>query len=279
MDQKNVKPVIVSILWVQVRRLHTKRAETLTKALRSPKDEHSLVERTAQKQRDLRDHILAQPADKFAGKPWDLVREIENFANERRLPMIFRGAKIATAKEALTALEPKPKVLVEFGTFVGTSAIAWAAMLQEFHGQAAEGVKIFTFEFDEGVAAIARDLIRVAGLSDVIEVFVGPGAESLKKLHAEGRVKPGEVDVVFIDHWEDCYLPDLKLCEELKLFHVGSVAIADNTDFPGAPDYLEYVKSSSKYDSKSLEASSGHGPVSTFMTGRDSFWNIIGARH
>lgn len=179
--------------------------------------------------------------------------------------MIFRSAKITTSKAELAAMEPKPKVVVEFGTFVGTSAIAWGAMLQEFHGADAKDIKVFTFEFDPAVAAIARSLIKAAGMQDVIEVLVGAGAESLKKLHAEGRVKAGQVDVVFIDHWEKYYLPDLKLCEELQLFHVGSLALADNTDMPGAPDYLAHVKKGgegpTKYESRSLQSESSHGPV------------------
>lgn len=179
--------------------------------------------------------------------------------------MIFRGEKITISKEALAAMEPPPKVILEFGTFVGTSAIAWGAMLKEFNANAKD-VKVYTFEFDPGVAATARDLIKAAGLQDVIEVLVGPGADSLKKLHAEGRVRSGEVDMVFIDHWEQYYLPDLKLCEELKLFHVGSLVIADNTDMPGAPDYLEYVKKGGdgpiKYESQSLHSGDTEGPVS-----------------
>lgn len=181
--------------------------------------------------------------------------------------MVFRSAKIATSKDALAAMAPpKPKVVVEFGTFVGTSAIAWAAMLQEFHGADAADIKVFTFEFSPDAAAVARDLIRAAGLDGVVEVLVGAGADSLRKLHAEGRVQPGKVDVVFIDHWEECYLPDLKLVEELKLLHVGSLVLADNTDFPGAPDYLAYVKKGGegpvKFESRSLQSESKGGPVS-----------------
>ncbi|KAJ4416096.1 hypothetical protein N0V82_006940 [Gnomoniopsis sp. IMI 355080] len=228
-------------------------------------DQHAgnLVDQSAQLQQDLRTHILAQPADKFAGKPWDLIREIEDFATEKGLRMIYRSDKITTSKDALATMDPKPKVVVEFGTFVGTSAIAWAAMLQEFHGKDAEDIKVFTFEFSPEAAAVARDLIKAAALDNIIEVLVGAGADSLKKLHAEGRVKPGHVDVVFIDHWEKHYLPDLKLVEELKLFHVGSLALADNTDMPGAPDYLAYVKKggegSVKYESQSLQSVSTSG--------------------
>ncbi|KAF3769555.1 hypothetical protein M406DRAFT_104977 [Cryphonectria parasitica EP155] len=226
--------------------------------------EGSILERSKEQQQQLREHILSQPAGKYVGKPWDLIQDIEAFATEKRLPMIFKSAKIQTSKGVLAALDPKPKTVVEFGTFVGTSAIAWAAMLQEFNGADAQDIKVFTFEFDESVAAVARDIIKTAGLDKIIEVHVGPGSESLKKLHAEGRVQQGQLDVVFIDHWEKHYLPDLKLCEELKLFHAGSVALADNTDMPGAPDYLAYVKKGGdgpvKYESESLVSQNERGP-------------------
>lgn len=185
--------------------------------------------------------------------------------------MIFRSAKIATSRAALAAMTPPPRVVVEFGTFVGTSAIAWAAMLRDFHGSGdaeaarAAGVRVFTFEFDPAVAEVARSLVAAAGVDDVVEVHVGAGADSLRRLHAEGRVRAGEVDVVFIDHWEECYLPDLRLCEELGLFRAGSLVLADNTDMPGAPDYLAYVKKGGegpvRYESESLQSESAHGPV------------------
>lgn len=245
------------------------------------KHEGTILQKSADKQTGLREHILSQP-DKYKGKPWELVATIEDYANKCRLPMIFRGSKIATSKQALQKMDYKPKVFVEFGTFVGTSAIAWAALLRDFHGPDAKDLKVFTFEFDPSAANVARDLIKAAGVDDVVEVLTGPGAESLKKLHSEGRVKEGEVDVVFIDHWEQCYLPDLKLCEELKLFHIGSLAIADNTDMPGAPDYLAYVKKGGegpvRFESESLlsEETGHHGPVSTSSKdGRESNGQVL----
>jgi catechol O-methyltransferase len=48
--------------------------------------------------------------------------------------------------------------------------------------------------------------------------------------------------VVLLDHWKDVYLSDLLLCEKLQVFHEGSIISADNTDYPGAPDYVKYVK-------------------------------------
>jgi catechol O-methyltransferase len=62
-----------------------------------------------------------------------------------------------------------------------------------------------------------------------------------------------------MDHWEDAYLQDLKLIEELGFLHEGSWILADNTDVPGAPEYLEYVRSEKKtlsgvyYETRTLD--------------------------
>ena len=58
------------------------------------------------------------------------------------------------------------------------------------------------------------------------------------------------MDFVFIDHWNDLYVRDLKLLEAHGLLRKGTVIMADNLIFPGAPDYREYVQSSEKYDTE-----------------------------
>ncbi len=215
----------------------------------------------------LREHIFSAPKEQFHGKPWALIEAIEEFANTEGLPLIFRQNKLKIAVDVLTKLDPKPKVVVEFGTFVGTSALAWGATVRDLHGSDAADLRVYAFELDPKHAQIARDFVTLASLDDVVTVLDGPGDESLKKLYAEGKVVAGKVDVVFLDHWKDAYLPDLKLLEELKLFHPGSVVIADNTDIPGAPDYVEYVKKGGsgesgavRYETESLEAESLRGP-------------------
>lgn len=216
----------------------------------------------------LHKHILSLPASQFQGKPWDLVAAIEAFTKAHNVPMIFSQAKIKVTREAMEATQPKPKVVIEFGTFVGNSAIAWGAILRELNGPDSEGVHVYGFELDPKMAQIARDLVKLAGLDDIVTVVEGPGSESLKRLHSEANVKPHQVDMVFIDHWEKFYIPDLKLCEELQLFHKGSIVVADNTDYPGAPDYLAYVKKGGdgtvRYESESLVASTGSRAVSSF---------------
>ncbi|KAF4785226.1 catechol O-methyltransferase [Colletotrichum scovillei] len=167
-------------------------------------------------------------------------------------------------------MSPKPKVMVEFGSFVGNSTIAWGAMLREFYPGDNSGIRVHSFELDPELADIARDVVKLAGMSDIVTVVDGPGSESLKTLVKNGDLKTESVDVVFFDHWEDVYLPDLKLCEELKVLHKGSVVLADNTDIPGAPKYLEYVRGNLeelagtlRYQSKTHlvpNSSNSHGP-------------------
>src|SRR3569833_3138 len=209
----------------------------------------------------VREHIFSLPAEQFHGKPWALIDAIGEFADTKGLPLIFRQNKIKVAHEVLTKMDPKPKVVVEFGTFVGNSALSWGATLRDLHGSEATDIHVYAFEIDPKHAQIARDFIQLSGLDDVVTVLDGPGADSLKALHADGKVVPGKVDVVFLDHWKDVYLPDLKLVEQLKLLHVGSEIIADYTGFPGAPDYVEYVKKGGsgepgavRYKTESLEA-------------------------
>ncbi|PKX99337.1 putative O-methyltransferase [Aspergillus novofumigatus IBT 16806] len=184
----------------------------------------------------LHEHIFTQPQERFANLPWELVKAIEAFAQNKRM-MISKENK----------LQPPPKKIIEFGTYVGNSAIAWGAILRVLHGENVHDCNV------------ARDLIHLAGLEDLVRVLEEPAAESLKKLHTEGKVKAAAVDMAF-------YLRGLQLCEDLKLFHKGPVVIADNTDIPGAPDYLAYVKAGGRggkgtvrYDSPSLEAVAEEG--------------------
>ena len=48
--------------------------------------------------------------------------------------MIFRESKVKIAGAALEAMPVKPKVILDFGTYVGNSALAWGAILQSLHG-------------------------------------------------------------------------------------------------------------------------------------------------
>ncbi len=93
-----------------------------------------------------------------------------------------------------------------------------------------------------------------------MEVVIGEAADSVKKLSSVGRLE--KIDVLVLDHWEDCYIADLKVCEDLKLLKKGSIVFADNVLFPGAPEYLEYIENTTglvKYESKGFDSMMPNG--------------------
>eukprot|EP00798_Chlamydomonas_sp_ICE-L_P028752 gene28752-31934_t len=52
----------------------------------------------------------------------------------------------------------------------------------------------------------------------------------------------GPANFVFEDHCMSCYLPDLLTLESTGLIDEGTVVVAGNVVFPGAPDFLKYLR-------------------------------------
>lgn len=182
--------------------------------------------------------------------------------------MIFQKPKVDASRQFLQKLNPKPKVLVELGGYVGKSAVAWGDLLRSFHTNNGEvkDVKVFSLELEPDFVPIIRDFVSISGLEGIVEVVQGPSQESLRILKNERGID--KIDVLFLDHWEDRYLPDLRTVEELGMLKVGSVLVADNTDMPGTPDYLKYVEAGGeggfKYRCESVVVDAPDGaPVSS----------------
>lgn len=133
-----------------------------------------------------------------------------------------------------------PKVFLEFGSYIGYSAVALGAAWRDLNS--GQKVSYFTFEKSPLMAAVTSSFVELAGLKDVVHVHVGSASESIVRLVAEGKLEKGSVDYILLDHWKKLYIPDLQLCEELSLLRKGSVILADNILFPGAPEYLAYVE-------------------------------------
>ena len=88
-----------------------------------------------------------------------------------------------------------------------------------------------------------------------------PGAAALEGLAAEAlpeaarRLGPAGADLVFLDHYKECYLPDLRRMEDMGLLAPGATLVADNVLVPGAPDYLAYVATGAgRYETRLLDA-------------------------
>jgi predicted O-methyltransferase YrrM len=122
----------------------------------------------------------------------------------------------------LLALIQNARTILELGTLGGYSTIWLARGL-------APGGRLITLEADPRYAEVARASVARAGLTDVVDVRVGPALETLPQLVAEGC---GPFDLVFIDA-DKSRNPDY-LEWALRLTRRGSLIVADNVVRGGA---------------------------------------------
>lgn len=114
------------------------------------------------------------------------------------------------------------RTILEIGTLAGYSTI-WLARALSPDGY------LVTLEAEPKHAEIARGNVARAGLSDRVEIRIGPALETLPRIAAEGR---GPFDVVFIDADKPA-TPDY-FAWALRLTKPGSVIVVDNVVRDGA---------------------------------------------
>jgi catechol O-methyltransferase len=170
------------------------------------------------------------------GSPEAVLDAIEEFgqAHQFLMNVCMHKGKIITD---LISKE-KPKTILEIGGYVGYSAILFGSALRKAGGQ-----KYISIELNPEFASIARALVAIAALQDVVEVLDGPCRSTLRRL-AKNDTIVQKWDLVFLDHAKLSYLNDLKLCEELGLVAQGSIVVADDMKRPGNPPYSQYVRAS-----------------------------------
>ncbi|KAI9818382.1 MAG: hypothetical protein M1827_000440 [Pycnora praestabilis] len=169
------------------------------------------------------------------GCPAAVLKAVDEYARTRKYLMNVGEDKGEIVSDLIA--EVKPQTMVELGGYVGYSALLFGDAVKR-----AGGKQYFSLERNPEFGAVIMALVELAGLSDVVKVVVGPSDQSIKRLHAEGRLQ--HIDLMFLDHYKPAYTTDLKLCEHLKLVTPGSVLAADNVIKPGNPPYLAYVRSS-----------------------------------
>ncbi|ORX92364.1 S-adenosyl-L-methionine-dependent methyltransferase [Basidiobolus meristosporus CBS 931.73] len=117
-------------------------------------------------------------------------------------------------------------------------------------------------------ASVAQKVIDHAGLSSKVTIIVGEFKVSSNEFLSTYGVK--KVDLVFIDHWMEVYVQDLKIIEEAQWLRPGSIVVADNVLFPGAPEYQAYIeKNSAKFSSRLIKIQTPHPmkPKETILDG------------
>jgi predicted O-methyltransferase YrrM len=176
-------------------------------------------------------------------KAIDILNSLDEIGKKRFMPCIgpTKGKIIADIIR-----EHKPKRILEIGSLYGYSAILMANVMSDYDDD--DEFKVVTVEIDKNNGDIAKINIEDAELSDKIDLITGDALEVIPKLHYK-------FDLLFLDAAKDQYLQYLRIAEESNIIKKDAIIIADNVGISKNEmiDYLEYVRNSGKYNSKTIE--------------------------
>jgi catechol O-methyltransferase len=181
----------------------------------------------------LAEYVLANARQ---GDLEDAIRVIDEFCLNRKVMINVGDEKGEILDRAVR--RASPQLLLELGTYCGYSALRMASVMPA-------GARVCSIEFSRDNAAIARRIWDHAGIGDQLTVVVGTlgdGGSTIDRLRTEHGFGEGTVDFVFVDHDKGAYLPDLERILSERWLHAGSIVVADNVRFPGAPEYRAYLE-------------------------------------
>uniref|UniRef100_A0AAR2IQ87 catechol O-methyltransferase n=1 Tax=Pygocentrus nattereri TaxID=42514 RepID=A0AAR2IQ87_PYGNA len=173
------------------------------------------------------------------GNPKSVISVIDHYCRNQEWAMNVGDEKGFILDSVVSELNPQ--TVLELGTYCGYSAVRIGRLLHS-------GARLLTLEFNPDYAAVAREVISWAGLENTVQLVEGASGDWIPRLREHFGIHT--FDFIFLDHWKEGYLADIKLLEECRLLRKGTVLLADNVVCPGAPDYLEYVRKSPLYDSR-----------------------------
>jgi catechol O-methyltransferase len=164
-----------------------------------------------------------------------VLATIDKFAYEKSMLMNVGDEKGALLDAAVCRADAR--LALELGTYCGYGSLRIA--------RAAPSAKVCSVEFAAANAEVARRIWAHAGVDDRITCVVGTigdGGRTLDALANEHGFAEGTLDLLFLDHDKNAYLPDLLSILDRGWLHRGSIAVADNIRIPGAPKYREYMR-------------------------------------
>nr|7UD6_A Chain A, Tyrosine-protein kinase Fyn,Catechol O-methyltransferase [synthetic construct] len=176
--------------------------------------------------------LVAKPGD-----PQSVLEAIDQYCTYAEWAMNVGDAKGQIMDAVIR--EYSPSLVLELGAYCGYSAVRMARLLQP-------GARLLTMEINPDCAAITQQMLNFAGLQDKVTILNGASQDLIPQLKKKYDVDT--LDMVFLDHWKDRYLPDTLLLEKCGLLRKGTVLLADNVIVPGTPDFLAYVRGSSSFE-------------------------------
>ena len=162
-----------------------------------------------------------------------LWTDVDRYLNATLVPseVVLESALAANAAAELPSIDVSPtqgkflhmlalmlgaRRILEIGTLGGYSTI-WLARALPRNG------RLITMEFSPKHAAVAEENIARAGFERIVEIRIGPAADSLAQLHAEN---PQPFDLIFIDADKPSNPTYLEWA--LKLSRKGTLIVVDN---------------------------------------------------
>ncbi len=142
----------------------------------------------------------------------------------------YGGAPLSISPEVgellcVLVLARRPRTVVEFGASLGFSTIHLAAAVRDVGAG-----RVITTEIDGSKAAAAERNLADAGLDDLVEMRVGDALTTLQDV--------GEVDLLFLDGWNNLYEPVVELLT--PRLSRGALVVADLSE--DDPDQVTYVR-------------------------------------
>jgi len=169
-------------------------------------------------------------------------RAIETFIREQELWLKLAGDEKGAVLDAVLAMHGQPRLVVEVGLYVGYSSTRMASQLRAWGG------RVISMEVDPYHAAIARNTIEWAGLSDYIEVWVGHSENLIPRL--KERLPPKSVDILFFDQQGTKMHLDLDRIVSFNMLSDSAIVVGDNVLRPGSPQFMYWTCVAGPYETQ-----------------------------
>lgn len=230
-------------------------------------------------------HISAVPADNNA-REYELLAHVLSNASKGSIESVLTTIdtycwnghwhmNLGDVKGKITdqqLFKRNPHLVLELGTYVGYSSLRMIRNLPS-------GSVVLSIELNPIMSEIALQIHAHAGVTSIaintttetqisiaeanicnstsrIYRLIGDSNAVIPTLKARfPTLMQFGIDFIFIDHWKDVYLRDFKLLESTEgLIVSNTMIVADNVIYPGAPDYLEYVRNNNNYRNETIES-------------------------
>eukprot|EP00550_Attheya_septentrionalis_P006978 CAMPEP_0198288540 /NCGR_PEP_ID=MMETSP1449-20131203/7005_1 /TAXON_ID=420275 /ORGANISM="Attheya septentrionalis, Strain CCMP2084" /LENGTH=303 /DNA_ID=CAMNT_0043986701 /DNA_START=99 /DNA_END=1010 /DNA_ORIENTATION=- len=189
----------------------------------------------------------------------DVLNVIDDFCSARHWMMHVgpeKGAILTdflreSIQEAIAGAS-RSFIAVELGTYCGYGSILLAqTMLSAINeGGRKMDCHLYTVEINPNHAAIAREMIQMANLQDIISVLLidlhmdgtTESIADLLRVNLQKEKELPKIDFLMIDHDKDMYLFDLKVLETSGMVQQGTQVVADNVVFARIDNYIHYMQ-------------------------------------